>query len=86
MDIENNYCRNLDSGDWGLIIPLRDPEGGLRTCHVSDKLIYGDPSKLADELTSRGLFINREYQEDFAEYFLAVSEKFERQSTLRKIS
>jgi uncharacterized protein (DUF927 family) len=67
------YCRNPDSEDWGKTIRFYDADGRLHTRHVADEALHSDPSKLAGEIGSAGLHIDRKYQKEFAEYLNKVA-------------
>jgi hypothetical protein len=67
-----SYCRNPDGEGWGKLIRFHDADGRLHTRHVSDVALHGDPSKLAGEIGSAGLYINRTRQKEFAEYLNGV--------------
>jgi putative DNA primase/helicase len=67
------YCRNPDGEAWGKTIRFRDADGRLHTRHVADITLHSDPSKLAGEIGSGGLHIDRKYQKEFAEYLNKVA-------------
>jgi uncharacterized protein (DUF927 family) len=67
-----SYCRNPDGEGWGKLIRFHDADGRLHTRHVSDVALHSDPSKLAGEIGSAGLYINRTRQKEFAEYLNGV--------------
>jgi hypothetical protein len=67
-----SYCRNPDGEGWGKLIRFHDADGRPHTRHVSDVALHADPSKLAGEIGSAGLYINRTRQKEFAEYLNGV--------------
>jgi uncharacterized protein (DUF927 family) len=67
------YCRNPDGEGWGKTIRFRDTDGRPHVRHVSDVALHSDPSKLAGEIGSAGLHIDRTRQKEFAEYLNKVA-------------
>jgi uncharacterized protein (DUF927 family) len=65
-------CRDAHGGSWGKMIRFHDADGVVKTHHVAEAMLHGEPATLAGELGSQGLRIDRVQQRAFAEYLNAV--------------